>query len=226
MENVWHLFNNNNNNTSSERGQNNHSTTNNPHHHEWQPGNNLAQPYNFINNATPTTTITHCVQDGANYGPMFPHHHHIYSSSSSSTLFGTSSNESGGSTYYHPDPHLPSLKLGKRHYFENANNNNNNNVVVINRQQESEVIKKMKNLINGQEEFSWGGYGGLIWQPPSTSTATGPTVAPRCQVEGCSVMLVDAKYYHKRHKVCEKHSKAPKVMVLGIEQRFCQQCSR
>ncbi|XP_077246958.1 squamosa promoter-binding-like protein 7 [Tasmannia lanceolata] len=49
---------------------------------------------------------------------------------------------------------------------------------------------------------------------------------PRCQVEGCHVALLNAKDYHRRHKVCEVHSKAPKVVVLGIEQRFCQQCSR
>lgn len=48
----------------------------------------------------------------------------------------------------------------------------------------------------------------------------------RCQVEGCNSALVGAKEYHKKHKVCESHSKAPKVVVKGIEQRFCQQCSR
>ncbi|CAL9752412.1 unnamed protein product [Musa acuminata subsp. burmannicoides] len=53
-----------------------------------------------------------------------------------------------------------------------------------------------------------------------------PAAAPRCQVDGCSKVLVDEKEYHKRHKVCELHSKAPRVMVLGVEQRFCQQCSR
>ncbi|KAE8679412.1 Squamosa promoter-binding-like protein 3 [Hibiscus syriacus] len=49
---------------------------------------------------------------------------------------------------------------------------------------------------------------------------------PRCQVEGCKVDLSDAKAYYSRHKVCGMHSKAPKVMVAGLEQRFCQQCSR
>ncbi|RWW31855.1 hypothetical protein BHE74_00022707 [Ensete ventricosum] len=53
-----------------------------------------------------------------------------------------------------------------------------------------------------------------------------PAAAPRCQVDGCSKVLVDEKEYHKRHKVCELHSKAPRVVVLGVEQRFCQQCSR
>lgn len=51
-------------------------------------------------------------------------------------------------------------------------------------------------------------------------------VVPRCQVEGCNKALIDAKDYHRRHKVCQMHSKAPIVVVLGTEQRFCQQCSR
>ena len=29
---------------------------------------------------------------------------------------------------------------------------------------------------------------------------------PSCQVEGCNVVLENAKEYHKRHKVCEMHS--------------------
>ncbi|KAK9289420.1 hypothetical protein L1049_007575 [Liquidambar formosana] len=49
---------------------------------------------------------------------------------------------------------------------------------------------------------------------------------PRCQVEGCKVDLSDAKAYYSRHKVCGMHSKSPKVIVGGLEQRFCQQCSR
>ncbi|KAH7331240.1 hypothetical protein KP509_20G021600 [Ceratopteris richardii] len=49
---------------------------------------------------------------------------------------------------------------------------------------------------------------------------------PRCQVEGCKLDLTSAKDYHRRHKVCEPHSKAGKVVVAGREQRFCQQCSR
>ncbi|KAJ3706707.1 hypothetical protein LUZ61_010412 [Rhynchospora tenuis] len=53
-----------------------------------------------------------------------------------------------------------------------------------------------------------------------------PTSVPRCQVEGCTRTLSDAKEYHRRHKVCELHSKAPRVIVQGVEQRFCQQCSR
>ncbi|XP_068656268.1 uncharacterized protein [Aristolochia californica] len=49
---------------------------------------------------------------------------------------------------------------------------------------------------------------------------------PFCQVHGCNMDLSSSKDYHKRHKVCELHSKTAKVIVNGIEQRFCQQCSR
>ncbi|XP_031487412.1 squamosa promoter-binding-like protein 10 [Nymphaea colorata] len=50
---------------------------------------------------------------------------------------------------------------------------------------------------------------------------------PRCQAEGCRADLRAAKHYHRRHKVCELHSKAATVVVAGgITQRFCQQCSR
>ncbi|XP_073002575.1 squamosa promoter-binding-like protein 11 isoform X2 [Typha latifolia] len=47
-----------------------------------------------------------------------------------------------------------------------------------------------------------------------------------CQVEGCRVDLTSAKDYHRKHRVCEIHSKSPKVVVAGQERRFCQQCSR
>ncbi|KAG0576384.1 hypothetical protein KC19_5G075800 [Ceratodon purpureus] len=49
---------------------------------------------------------------------------------------------------------------------------------------------------------------------------------PMCQAEGCKADLSTAKHYHRRHKVCELHSKAPNVVAGGQTQRFCQQCSR
>ncbi|CAI8584958.1 unnamed protein product [Vicia faba] len=49
---------------------------------------------------------------------------------------------------------------------------------------------------------------------------------PSCQAETCEAVLTFAKRYHRRHKVCEVHSKAPVVVVAGLSQRFCQQCSR
>ncbi|KAM1304081.1 hypothetical protein ACFX2F_021803 [Malus domestica] len=47
-----------------------------------------------------------------------------------------------------------------------------------------------------------------------------------CQVEDCKADLSNAKDYHRRHKVCDMHSKATKALVGNVMQRFCQQCSR
>ncbi|KAL8527128.1 hypothetical protein ACS0TY_005121 [Phlomoides rotata] len=47
-----------------------------------------------------------------------------------------------------------------------------------------------------------------------------------CQVEDCGADLSKAKDYHRRHKVCEMHSKASKALIGNQMQRFCQQCSR
>ncbi|KAK7379581.1 hypothetical protein VNO80_05044 [Phaseolus coccineus] len=49
---------------------------------------------------------------------------------------------------------------------------------------------------------------------------------PSCQVEGCGLDLSSSKDYHRKHRVCEAHSKSPKVLIAGLERRFCQQCSR
>lgn len=58
------------------------------------------------------------------------------------------------------------------------------------------------------------------------SRAVEPVNSPRCQAEGCNADLTHAKHYHRRHKVCEFHSKAATVIAAGLTQRFCQQCSR
>ncbi|KAM5568261.1 squamosa promoter-binding-like protein 16 [Rosa sericea] len=47
-----------------------------------------------------------------------------------------------------------------------------------------------------------------------------------CLVDGCNSDLSMCREYHQRHKVCELHSKTPKVTIQGQEKRFCQQCSR
>lgn len=49
---------------------------------------------------------------------------------------------------------------------------------------------------------------------------------PKCQVQNCGADLSQTKDYHRRHKVCEMHSKASSAVVGNVIQRFCQQCSR
>ncbi|KAI3911677.1 hypothetical protein MKW92_026962 [Papaver armeniacum] len=58
--------------------------------------------------------------------------------------------------------------------------------------------------------------------PPSSNE----TQIPSCLVDGCTADLSLCRDYHRRHKVCEAHSKTPIVLINGQEQRFCQQCSR
>ncbi|XP_023632849.1 squamosa promoter-binding-like protein 8 [Capsella rubella] len=63
-------------------------------------------------------------------------------------------------------------------------------------------------------------------RPGEPGMGNSPLSTPRCQAEGCSADLSHAKHYHRRHKVCEFHSKASTVVAAGLSQRFCQQCSR
>ncbi|KAH6821325.1 hypothetical protein C2S53_006156 [Perilla frutescens var. hirtella] len=58
------------------------------------------------------------------------------------------------------------------------------------------------------------------------SGSPGGTNYPVCQVDNCKEDLSAAKDYHRRHKVCEVHSKAGNALVGKQMQRFCQQCSR
>ncbi|XP_073047382.1 squamosa promoter-binding-like protein 8 isoform X1 [Primulina eburnea] len=60
----------------------------------------------------------------------------------------------------------------------------------------------------------------------SRTLEPGTANSPRCQAEGCNADLSHSKHYHRRHKVCEFHSKATTVVAAGLTQRFCQQCSR
>ncbi|KAJ6339991.1 hypothetical protein OIU77_007856 [Salix suchowensis] len=62
--------------------------------------------------------------------------------------------------------------------------------------------------------------------PPRSYRAGMNSHTAYCQVYDCNKDLSSSKQYHKRHKVCEVHSKTAEVIVNGIEQRFCQQCSR
>ncbi|XP_022721902.1 squamosa promoter-binding-like protein 1 isoform X2 [Durio zibethinus] len=60
-------------------------------------------------------------------------------------------------------------------------------------------------------------------KPKVTGTTSSHAV---CQVEDCRTDLSNAKDYHRRHRVCDMHSKASKALVGNVMQRFCQQCSR
>ncbi|KAM1741850.1 hypothetical protein FF1_011893 [Malus domestica] len=98
---------------------------------------------------------------------------------------------------------LLSLKLGKRMYFEDvcAGNNHETSSPSVISTSISTRTKRFKS--------------------PAQSA-----FASRCQVEGCNLDLSSVKDYHRKHRICANHSKSPKVVVDGVERRFCQQCSR
>ncbi|KAK4265048.1 hypothetical protein QN277_026151 [Acacia crassicarpa] len=98
---------------------------------------------------------------------------------------------------------LHSLKLGKRLYFEDV-------CVGSDPKNTSQSGIPMPSLSTGKK-------------CKSNSQSSQP---PHCQVEGCDLDLSSAKDYHRKHRVCESHSKSPNVVVDGKERRFCQQCSR
>ncbi|RDX60173.1 Squamosa promoter-binding-like protein 7, partial [Mucuna pruriens] len=124
----------------------------------------------------------------------------------------------GDGCHVQADPHLTCLHLGKRHYFEDANN-------VGGPLGNRHVCGGGGFGLEGNDKRPRGYCGGGTAAGGGGKTAAFAMV-PRCQVEGCHVALMNAKEYHRRHRVCDMHSKAPKAVVLGLEQRFCQQCSR
>ncbi|GAB2241954.1 hypothetical protein Droror1_Dr00018729 [Drosera rotundifolia] len=67
--------------------------------------------------------------------------------------------------------------------------------------------------------------GGSSSKRARVTNGSGSQVAS-CLVDGCDADLSKCRDYHRRHKVCEVHSKTPVVTIAGQEQRFCQQCSR
>ncbi|KAJ4849884.1 hypothetical protein Tsubulata_034686 [Turnera subulata] len=75
--------------------------------------------------------------------------------------------------------------------------------------------------VNGREVGNWEGNAGK-----KSKLTAGGTSRAVCQVEDCAADLSNAKDYHRRHKVCDVHSKATKALVGNVMQRFCQQCSR
>ncbi|KAJ0038241.1 hypothetical protein Pint_23738 [Pistacia integerrima] len=99
---------------------------------------------------------------------------------------------------------LLGLKLGKRMYFEDVCAGSNTKGSSVSVTPASSVAPAKRSKSNSQATH----------------------VAACCQVEGCGLDLSSAKDYHRKHRVCEGHSKCPKVIVGGVERRFCQQCSR
>ncbi|XP_052188154.1 squamosa promoter-binding-like protein 14 [Diospyros lotus] len=97
------------------------------------------------------------------------------------------------------------------------------------------AMSQKKGHVNEDDENLWLRLGGGLnsldehMSRPSKRVRSGSPGGgnyPMCQVDNCWEDLSNAKDYHRRHKVCEVHSKASQASVGKQMQRFCQQCSR
>ena len=90
---------------------------------------------------------------------------------------------------------------------------------------ENEVEEEDESGVSITEEEKKKGVGSSGGRRGS-SGGSGGVSPPSCQAERCGADLTDSKRDDGRHKVGEGHSKGPAVVVAGLTQRFCQQCSR
>nr|WMI30908.1 squamosa promter-binding-like protein 7 [Diospyros sp. 'deyangshi'] len=90
---------------------------------------------------------------------------------------------------------------------------------VTGEEEEEEEDEDVGGLGSGEEDKKKKIYG-------RKGSSGGQSTQPSCQVDNCTTDMTSAKPYHRRHKVCEFHAKVPIAVIAGLNQRFCQQCSR
>ncbi|CAH8370956.1 unnamed protein product [Eruca vesicaria subsp. sativa] len=104
---------------------------------------------------------------------------------------------------------------------DDVNNNNNNGGLSYEGEERRGLDLNLSSGFNSVEER-------VVVSRPNKRVKSGSPGRnyPKCQVDNCKEDLTVGKDYHRRHKVCEVHSKATKALVGNQMQRFCQQCSR
>nr|GMD03765.1 squamosa promoter-binding-like protein 14 [Ipomoea batatas] len=115
----------------------------------------------------------------------------------------------------------PELRRRSQEQLKEQNfNNNNNKPICVVEDDETLTLNLGGSVLNSAEE--------ALSRPSKRVRSGSPNTSnyPMCQVDNCKENLTNAKDYHRRHKVCEVHSKASKALVGKQMQRFCQQCSR
>lgn len=101
-----------------------------------------------------------------------------------------------------------------------AKQSNNNNITVS--QEQEEALKLNLGGVSSNTNTNSNKANKRV----RSGSPSGTVSYPICQVDNCKEDLSKAKDYHRRHKVCEAHSKASKAYLGNQMQRFCQQCSR
>ncbi|KAF7834002.1 squamosa promoter-binding-like protein 13A [Senna tora] len=114
--------------------------------------------------------------------------------------------------------------------IENSNNNGGSRFGIVKRRSsEGEFCVDLK--LGHHDEVEKLDGGGGVSKTKTTSASGGSWKRARgmsngggqrasCLVDGCNSDLSNGREYHRRHKVCELHSKTPVVTISGHNQRF------
>lgn len=108
------------------------------------------------------------------------------------------------------------LKLGRNIGSSSSAFGNTEQVISLSKWKERSMAKPDVSRASGSSSSS----------KRTRGNGVGNNQMPICLVDGCDSDFSNCREYHKRHKVCEVHSKTPVVTINGHKQRFCQQCSR
>ncbi|KAI5647418.1 hypothetical protein M9H77_33423 [Catharanthus roseus] len=176
------------------------STAHNPHHlfHHDPQSSNHAHLNSLYD---PRSAAAAAAAYGtSSYGHPNPHHHHHHNQTSMLSL------ESAGPTGYMVVPKTEPALVGALDFTNSGRIGLNLGGRTYFSSSEDDFVSRLYRRSR-------------VAEPGSLNS-------PRCQAEGCNADLTNAKHYHRRHKVCEFHSKAATVIAAGLTQRFCQQCSR
>ncbi|KAL7121054.1 hypothetical protein ACP275_02G159800 [Erythranthe tilingii] len=177
-------------------------TNNNPHHHQ------LPFHHHQQHNPNPNTHFTSFYDSraySAAAASSYQHHPHAAAAAASMLTL----EPAGGQTGYMMVPKREPVNVGGLEY----NTDQYNSRIGLNLGGRTYFASSEDDFVNRLYRRS------RALEPGSMNS-------PRCQAEGCNADLTHAKHYHRRHKVCDFHSKASTVIAAGLTQRFCQQCSR
>ncbi|GLJ43036.1 hypothetical protein SUGI_0893270 [Cryptomeria japonica] len=231
---------------------NNNSTSTNPllrhhhhHHHHEQSDSDDQKPHIAVQPPMAAHTVASFRQyNGMGLGYSGQHHHHPLGMLNSSGMRSFGDSNSGlasSSSSFHQSllyPEMPSFAYGgcdsrsqlaqmmsiQNHHHKHGAGAGTAVFHDIVKREDLEYQATMLNL--GHRAY-FSSEDSAVSRLYKRSRALPPSSqAPRCQAEGCKTDLTNAKHYHRRHKVCEFHSKAATVITGGVHQRFCQQCSR
>ncbi|KAL9304727.1 Squamosa promoter-binding-like protein 8 [Arabidopsis thaliana] len=152
------------------------------------------------------------------------HHHSLYGSTTTTTPYGASD------PIYHPHSSAPPASLFSYDQTGPGSGSGSSYNFLIPKTEVDFTSNRIGLNLGGRTYFSAADddFVSRLYRRsrPGESGMANSLSTPRCQAEGCNADLSHAKHYHRRHKVCEFHSKASTVVAAGLSQRFCQQCSR